>query len=117
MQIFFQKFLKIYPPQNCEEFFCDSNGGLRLVFGLKTQREIEFEDGNTPKIQTLIFFLNMLVTERLIHFSSYANIQRVIFNFSTHLRITNLLKRLKFFQIKRLLECLITFRPSRPSVA
>ena len=73
------RFSKKYPPQDCEEFFCDSNGGLRLVFGRQTQREIDFEVGKTPKIQTLISFLKMLITDRPIHFSSYANIQRVIF--------------------------------------
>ena len=54
MQIFFQKILKKYPPQDCVEFFCDSNGGLRLVFGRQWQREIEFEVRKTPKMQTLI---------------------------------------------------------------
>ena len=80
MQIFFQNFFKkITPPQDCVELFCDSNGGLRLVFERQTQREIKFEVWKSPIIQTLIYFLKMLITERPTHFSSYANIQGVIF--------------------------------------
>ena len=71
MQIFFKKILKKYPPQDCVEFFCDSNGGLRLVFGRQTQREIKFEVWKSPKIQTLIYFLKMLITERPIHFNKF----------------------------------------------
>ena len=78
-KFFFKIFLKNNPPQDCVEFFCDSNGGLRLVFGRQTQREIKFEVWKSPKIQTLIYFLKMLINEHPIHFSSYADIQRVIF--------------------------------------
>ena len=65
--------------KDCVEFFCDSNGGLCLVFELETQREIDFEVWKTLKIETLISMLNIPKLSARAHTQLFS---LIFYNFS-----------------------------------